>query len=114
YRGYELSDIALVPRPKTLPVECWQPVVSASQRALDFMAKHSIKGIIGGGAAQGGAHEKVVHAFREARAPAGRETKLGGDLCIGVSFPLADSRAQGIKEATPFFPANIQQFAPPP
>ena len=77
YRGYELREITLVPRPKTLPVECWQPVVSASQRALDFMAKHDIKGIIGGGAAQGGANEKVVHAFREARARAGRETRAG-------------------------------------
>src|SRR5207253_9012271 len=89
YRGYALSEITLVPRPKTLPVECWQPVVSASARALDFMAKHGIKGIIGGGAAPGGANEKVVHAFREARARAGRETKLGGDLCIGFSFQLA-------------------------
>src|SRR5439155_260259 len=112
YRGYELSEITLVPRPKTLPVECWQPVVSASPRALDFMAKHGIKGIIGGGAAPGGANEKVVHAFREARARAGRETKLGGDLCIGFSFHIADSVEQGIKEATPFFEENIKMFAP--
>ncbi|PYR27580.1 MAG: hypothetical protein DMF92_16035 [Acidobacteria bacterium] len=102
----------MVPRPKTLPVECWQPVVSASPRALDFMAKHGIKGIIGGGAAQGGANEKVVHAFREARTRAGRETALGGDLCIGFSFHIADSVEQGIKEATPFFEENIKMFAP--
>jgi alkanesulfonate monooxygenase SsuD/methylene tetrahydromethanopterin reductase-like flavin-dependent oxidoreductase (luciferase family) len=112
YRGYELSEITLVPRPKTLPVECWQPVVSASTRALDFMAKHDIRGIIGGGAAPGGANEKVVHAFREARARAGKETKLGGDLCIGFSFYIADSVEQGIKEATPFFEENIKMFAP--
>src|SRR5436309_817903 len=37
YRGYELRDLTLVPRPSRLPVECWQPVVSASQRGLDFM-----------------------------------------------------------------------------
>jgi len=112
YRGYELEEITLVPRPKTLPVECWQPVVSASERALDFMAKHGIKGIIGGGAAAGGASDKVVHAFREARARAGRETELGGDLCIGFSFHIADSVEQGIKEATPFFEENIKMFAP--
>ena len=112
YRGYELQEITLVPRPKTLPVECWQPVVSASPRALDFMAKHDIKGIIGGGAAQGGAAEKVVHAFREARARAGKETELGGDLCIGFSFYICDSVEQGIKEATPFFEENIKMFAP--
>src|SRR5439155_1351691 len=57
YRGYEVRELTLVPRPKTLPVECWQPVVSASQRALDFMAKHGIKGLIGGGAAAGGASD---------------------------------------------------------
>src|SRR2546422_96689 len=54
YRGYEVREVTLVPRPKTLPVECWQPVVSASQRGLDFMAKHGIKGLIGGGAPAGG------------------------------------------------------------
>jgi alkanesulfonate monooxygenase SsuD/methylene tetrahydromethanopterin reductase-like flavin-dependent oxidoreductase (luciferase family) len=112
YRGYELREITLVPRPKTLPVECWQPVVSASERALEFMAKHGIKGIIGGGAAAGGANEKVIRAFRDARARAGRETELGGDLCIGFSFHLADSVEQGIKEATPFFEENMKMFAP--
>ena len=112
YRGYELEEITLVPRPKTLPVECWQPVVSASPRALDFMAKHDIRGIIGGGAAPGGANEKVVHAFREARARAGREGEPGEGLCIGFSFHIADSVEQGIKEATPFFEENIKMFAP--
>jgi len=112
YRGYEVREITLVPRPKTLPVECWQPVVSASERALDFMAKHGIKGIIGGGAAAGGATEKVIRAFRDARARAGRETELGGDLCIGFSFHIADSVEQGVREATPFFEENMKMFAP--
>jgi alkanesulfonate monooxygenase SsuD/methylene tetrahydromethanopterin reductase-like flavin-dependent oxidoreductase (luciferase family) len=93
-------------------VETWQPVVSASPRALDFMAKHDIRGIIGGGAAPGGANEKVVHAFREARARAGREGEPGEGLCIGFSFHIADSVEQGIKEATPFFEENIKMFAP--
>ena len=35
-----------VPKPLTTPVEFWQPIVSASERAMDFMAKHDIKGII--------------------------------------------------------------------
>ena len=112
YRGYEVKELTLVPRPKSLPVECWQPVVSASERALDFMARHGIKGIIGGGAAAGGANEKVIRAFRDARARAGRETELGGDLCIGFSFHIADSVEQGIKEATPFFEENMKMFAP--
>src|SRR5262245_23296281 len=112
YRGYELEELTLVPRPRHLPVECWQPIVSASPRALDFMAQHGIKGIIGGGAAAGGANEKVIRAFRDARARAGRETELGGDLCIGFSFHIADSVEQGIKEATPFFEENMKMFAP--
>ena len=112
YRGYELEEITLVPRPPRRPVECWQPVVSASQRGLDFMAKYGIKGIIGGGAASGGANERVVAAFREARARHGRETELGGDLCIGFSFHIADTEEQAIKEATPFFEENMKMFAP--
>jgi len=47
YRGYELRELTLVPRPLRQPVECWQPVVSASARGLDFMMKHRIKGLIG-------------------------------------------------------------------
>ena len=34
YRGYELRELTLVPRPLRQPVECWQPVVSASARRL--------------------------------------------------------------------------------
>src|SRR5262249_33747936 len=56
--------------------------------------------------------DQVVKAFREARARAGRETELGGDLCIGFSFHIADSVEQGIKEATPFFEENMKMFAP--
>ena len=61
YRGYDLKNLTLVPRPRTLPVECWQPIVSAGQRAMDFMVKHGIKGIVGGGAASGGAGDEVVN-----------------------------------------------------
>ena len=93
--GYELREITLVPRPKTLPVECWQPVVSASPRALDFMAKHGIKGIIGGGAAPGGASEKVVHAFREARARAGRESRAGRGPLHRLLVPHRRQRRAG-------------------
>jgi alkanesulfonate monooxygenase SsuD/methylene tetrahydromethanopterin reductase-like flavin-dependent oxidoreductase (luciferase family) len=112
YRGYELREITLVPRPLHRPVECWQPIVSASPRGLDFMARHGIKGIVGGGAAAGGAHQGVVAAWREALARRGRETELGGDLIVGLSFYLADSEEQAIREATPFFEENLKMFAP--
>jgi alkanesulfonate monooxygenase SsuD/methylene tetrahydromethanopterin reductase-like flavin-dependent oxidoreductase (luciferase family) len=112
YRGYELREITLVPRPLHRPVECWQPIVSASRRGLDFMARHGIKGIVGGGAAAGGANEKVVAAWRETLARHGRETELGGDLIVGLSFYIADSEEQAIREATPLFEENLKMFAP--
>ena len=112
YRGYDLKEITLVPRPRYLPVECYQPVVSASQRAMDFMVKYGIKGMIGGGAAAGGATDGVVQAWQETLAQAGRETELGGDLIIGLSIHLADTEEQGIAEATLFAEENMKMFGP--
>jgi alkanesulfonate monooxygenase SsuD/methylene tetrahydromethanopterin reductase-like flavin-dependent oxidoreductase (luciferase family) len=112
YRGYELEEITLVPRPLRRPVECWQPIVSANQRGLDFMARHGIRGVIGGGAAGGGAASKTVVAWQEALARHGRDTALGGDLVIGLMFHIADTEAQAIREATPFFEEWMKMFAP--
>jgi alkanesulfonate monooxygenase SsuD/methylene tetrahydromethanopterin reductase-like flavin-dependent oxidoreductase (luciferase family) len=112
YRGYELEEITLVPRPRTLPVECWQPVVSATQRGMDFMAKHGIKGLIGGGAAAGGATDRVVEAWRDALARVGRDTELGADLAIGFTFHIAESEQKAIEEARPYFEENMKMFAP--
>lgn len=112
YRGYELEEISLVPRPRHLPVECWQPVVSATQRGLDFMAKHSIKGIIGGGAAAGGATAKVMEAWRDALRRVGRETELGADLIVGFTYHIAETEQKAIEEARPYFEENMKMFAP--
>ncbi len=112
YRGYELEEITLVPRPRHLPVECWQPVVSATQRGLDFMAKHGIKGIIGGGAAAGGATDKVMEGWRDALRRVGRETELGADLIVGFTYHIAETEQKAIEEARPFFEENMKMFAP--
>ena len=112
YRGYTLKEITLVPRPVNLPVECWQPIVSASDRGLNFMAKYGIKGIIGGGAAPGGASEKVVRRWQEVQAAHGNETELGGDLILGISFFIADSEEEAIRQAKPLFEENMKMFAP--
>lgn len=112
YRGYMLKELTLVPRPRNLPVETWQPVVSASQRAMDFMAKHGIKGIIGGGAAAGGAQDQVVRQWRETLAKSGQETELGADLAIGFSMHIAETEEKAIEEARPFFEENMKMFAP--
>ena len=112
YRGYELEEITLVPRPRHLPVECWQPVVSATQRGLDFMAKNGIKGIIGGGAAAGGATDKVMEGWRDALRRVGRETELGADLIVGFTYHIAETEQKAIEEARPFFEENMKMFAP--
>ena len=112
YRGYELEEISLVPRPRHLPVECWQPVVSATQRGLDFMAKHGIKGIIGGGAAAGGATAKVMEGWRDALRRVGRETELGADLIVGFTYHIAETEQKAIEEARPYFEENMKMFAP--
>ncbi|MCY3542967.1 MAG: LLM class flavin-dependent oxidoreductase [Chloroflexi bacterium] len=112
YRGYELEEITLVPRPLRQPVECWQPVVSASERGLRFMAKHGIKGIIGGGAAPGGAAQAVVEAWQRIEAEHGRETEQGGNLIVSFSVYLAESTDDGIREARSFFEENMKMFAP--
>ena len=112
YRGYELEEITLVPRPLTQPVECWQPVVSARERGLRFMAKHGIKGIVGGGAAPGGAAQSIVEAWQKIEAEHGRETELGGNLIVSFSVYLAKSTDDGIREARSFFEENMKMFAP--
>jgi len=110
YRGYELREITLVPRPINRPVECWQPIVSAKPRALDFMVRHRIKGVIGGGAAT--MAEGPVHGYREAAARAGRDLALGEDLCLGIFFHLAETREKAIREITPFYEEHVKMFGP--
>jgi alkanesulfonate monooxygenase SsuD/methylene tetrahydromethanopterin reductase-like flavin-dependent oxidoreductase (luciferase family) len=112
YRGYTLEEITLVPRPRRLPVECWQPIVSASQRALDFMAKYGIKGMIGGGAASGGASDEVVKRWQETLARHGKETELGGDLIISYSVQLADTQQKAMDEARQWVEERIKMFGP--
>ena len=110
YRGYDLKEISLVPRPVNLPVECWQPVVSAKPRGLDLMMKHGFKAFIGGGAAN--MEEGPIRAYREAAARAGRELALGEDICIGIHFYLAETRERAIREIKPLFEEHAKMFAP--
>jgi len=110
YRGYDLKEISLVPRPLSQPVECWQPVVSAQDRGLDFMMKHGIKGIIGGGSAL--MADKSIHAFQAAHQRAGIDAKLGENLCFGISFHLAPTHEQAINEARPYYEEHAKMFGP--
>ena len=112
YRGYELEEITLVPRPTKRPVETWQPLVSASQRAMDFMVKHGIKGVMGGGAGVGGANHDVVVRWRDAQASAGKEVELGSNLIIGYTVFLAETEEKAIDQVRPYYEEHMKVFGP--
>lgn len=113
YRGYTLKELTLVPRPKTLPVECWQPIQGGTQRALDFMAKHGIKGILGGGVAEGGVMDSIMTGYRDALVRGGKtDAQLGEGLSVGFHFHLAPTVEQAIKESKSFYEENLKMFGP--
>ena len=110
YRGYTLKDLTLVPRPLRRPVECWQPIQGGTGRAMEFMAKHGIQGMVGGGSAEGGAMHKVVLGWQEAHAKMGKQIELGERLCFGFHFYMANSREDGIKRARKYYEENMKMF----
>jgi alkanesulfonate monooxygenase SsuD/methylene tetrahydromethanopterin reductase-like flavin-dependent oxidoreductase (luciferase family) len=110
YRGYDLKELTLVPRPLRLPVECWQPIQGGSARAMEFMAKHGIQGLIGGGSAEGGAMHQVVLGWHAAHRKLGKELEMGERLCFGFHFFIADSREAGIHEAGKYYEENMKMF----
>src|SRR4051795_9562180 len=110
YRGYTLKEITLVPGPERLPVECWQPIQSVSERAFDFMARYGINGVIGGGSAEGGAVERHMIGFQQAYAKRGVKLELGERLALGYQFHIAESPEQAIKEAAPHYEENMKMF----
>ena len=112
YRGYDLKEITLVPRPVNTPVECWQPIQSATPRGMDFMAKHGISGIIGGGSSEGGAMVNAMNAFRDAYQRVGTELELGEKLSIGFHYHIADSKEKAMAEVAGYYEENLKMFGP--
>jgi alkanesulfonate monooxygenase SsuD/methylene tetrahydromethanopterin reductase-like flavin-dependent oxidoreductase (luciferase family) len=110
YRGYTLKEITLVPRPMRLPVECWQPIQSGSDRAFDFMAKHGICGVIGGGSAEGGAVDRHMERFQAAYKRRGIDLQPGERLSLGFQFHISSSKEQGMKEAGRYYEENMKMF----
>ena len=108
YRGYDLKEITLVPRPVHLPVETWQPIVSGG--SIEFMARHGFKGVV---AITG---EKIVEQmfeqYREACARCGRNLELGQDLALGVGFYIADSQEEAVRQLRPYHDERYKWFAP--
>ncbi len=108
YRGYELRDVTLVPRPIHRPVEIWQPI--ASGKTIDFLAKHDLKGMVTLNGAR--ITDQVFHAYRDACARHGRTKRLGEDLCLGLGFYMAASRDEAIRQVEPAHDERYKWFAP--
>ena len=110
YRGYDLKDLTVVPRPLRLPVETWQPIVSARPEAMDFMIKYGIRGMVGGGAATMDAGPVI--AYRDAAARAGHDWQLGQNLGIGIHCYIGNSREEAVRRITPYYEEHVKMFGP--
>ena len=111
YRGYQLKELTLVPRPRHLPVECWQPIQGGSTRALEFMAKYGIQGMVGGGSAEGGIAQKLVESWIAAHKKIANLDLIPGErLAIGFQFHIAKSKQDGIREVHKYYEENMKMF----
>ena len=109
YRGYTLKEVTLVPRP-VHPVEVWQPVVSGSERGMDFMAKHGVKGLILGTHAD--YVDDYMAKFQSANSKYGRDLPLGGNLGLGIWAYLDDTVEKAEKSLQPLFEEHVKFAAP--
>ena len=109
YRGYTLKDVTLVPRP-IHPVEVWQPLVSGSERGMDFMAKHGVKGLILGTHAD--YVDDYMIKFQAVNSKYGRDMPLGGNLGLGLWLYLDDTVEKAEKSLQPLFEEHVKFAAP--
>ncbi|MEZ5851882.1 MAG: LLM class flavin-dependent oxidoreductase [Hyphomicrobiaceae bacterium] len=110
YRGYTLKDLTLVPRPKHLPVQCWQPIQGGTMRAFEFMARYAIQGMLGGGSSEGGAMHKMLEDWRVAHAKHGMELELGERLTIGYHFMIAETPEKAMQLVGKYYEENMKMF----
>jgi len=108
YRGYKLTDITMVPRPKHLPVEIWMPI--ASGKTIDMMAKHGLKAMVTLNGEK--ILDDVIRAYHDACAKHGRQKKLGEDVIWGAGLYLADSEAEAMRKVEPAHDERYKWFAP--
>ena len=72
YRGYQLKDLTLVPRPVNCRSNAGSRSSAPTPRGLDFMVRHGIKGAVGGGAATMAGRDRS-RPISEAAARAGKD-----------------------------------------
>jgi alkanesulfonate monooxygenase SsuD/methylene tetrahydromethanopterin reductase-like flavin-dependent oxidoreductase (luciferase family) len=108
YRGYDLTDVTMVPRPVNRPVEIWQAI--ASGKSIPFMVQHGIKGMV----TMNGESitRQIFGQFRKEAARAGRNLLPGEDLAWGAGLFLANSLEEGIAGVRPYHDERYKWFAP--
>ena len=110
YRGYQLEEISLVPRPISQPVEIWQPLVSGNPKGVDFMGKMGIRALIANTPEP--ALSERMDMYQSAAAAHGRELALGEDTALGYRFFIGDTQEKAIEEARPYFEEAMKFAAP--
>ena len=108
YRGYDLKEITLVPKPVNLPVETWQPIVSGG--SIDFTARNGFKGVV----ALTGEKlvDEVFQRFRDACEENGRGNVLGSNLALGIGFYIAENEKEAVERLRPYHDERFKWFAP--
>ena len=108
FRGYDLKDITVVPRPVHRPVEIWQPV--SSGRSIEFMAKHGINAMLSLNGEK--LTEHIMHEYQTHCANYGRELELGQNTCLGMGFCIDDSQVKAMERVRPYHDERYKWFAP--
>jgi len=108
YRGYDVREITVIPRPKHLPVDIWMPI--ASGRTIDMMARYGLKAMVTLNGEK--ILDDVVHQYQAACARHGVEKTLGQDMIWGAGLYLADTQEAAIRAVEPAHDERYKWFAP--
>jgi alkanesulfonate monooxygenase SsuD/methylene tetrahydromethanopterin reductase-like flavin-dependent oxidoreductase (luciferase family) len=108
YRGYQMRELTLVPRPIHLPVPIYMPI--ASGRTIDMMAKYDLKAMV----VLNGEKilDDVIRAYHDACARYGRQKQLGQDMVWGAGLYLAKDQEAAITKIEPAHDERYKWFAP--
>lgn len=99
FHSYE--DVALWPRPVQQPhPPIWTPITT-SKESIEFAARHNIP-ITPGESGARGLQDDIIRYYAKCLALNGRRI-TPGHLSIAQSAYIADSKAQAVKEAGPYF-----------
>ena len=103
YEGkyWTYKDVSLWPRPLQEPIPVWIPITS-SKDSIEWAAARNLPITPGEGGAGTGLQEDIIRYYAKNLLKAGH--KITNDhLSIGMPAYVADSKAQAVKEAGPYF-----------